>query len=286
VKRLLASLFAFGVLLLPAPASADVRAEFALGILTVSGDRDGNTIVVECANGNVRVNDVAPTGGRVRCSNVESILVRAGDGPDRVVLSDVGRTAFDVLLEIGVFGESGNDTLIGSRLADRLDGGGGADTLRGGDGADKLYPGGGGGTLVGGAGKDEATVTGGGLWTIDDDRIARLSPVSEETTLQGVESVTVNGEGGDDTVGAAAFSGRLVLDGGGGADDLRGGSGRDLLLGKGGEDKLRGGPGNDLLDGGGDADELHGGDGDDQLRGGSGDDTCAGGPGADSLLSC
>jgi Ca2+-binding RTX toxin-like protein len=286
VKRLLAPLFVFVLVLIPSPASADVRAEFALGILTVNGDRDGNAIVVECVNGNVRVNDAAPAGGSVRCTNVESILVRGGDGPDRVVLSDVGRTAFDVLLEIGLFGESGNDTLIGSQLADRLDGGGGIDELRGGGGADKLYPGGGGGQVVGGSGRDTVTVSGGGLWTVYDDRISRLDPVSEETTLQSVEAVTVNGESGNDTVGAAAFSGRLVLDGGGGSDDLRGGSGRDLLLGKSGQDKLHGGPGNDLLDGGGGADELHGGDGADQLRGGSGDDSCAGGPDADALLSC
>jgi len=145
VRRAIAILVFSGPILLPAvPASADVTAEFALGILTVSGDGDGNAIVLECTNGNVKVNDAGPTGGRVHCSNVGSILVRAGDGPDRVDLTDVDRQSFPILLEIGLFGEAGNDTLIGSALADRLDGGSGIDELRGGKGADTLLPGGGG----------------------------------------------------------------------------------------------------------------------------------------------
>lgn len=287
MRRALVLLAVAGLLLVPAtPASADVTAEFALGILTVTGDNDGNAIIVECVNGNVRVNDSAPSGGRVRCSNVESILVRAGDGPDRVDLADVDRPAFDILLEIGLFGEGGNDTLIGSALLDRIDGGAGVDTLRGEGGADRLFPGGGGGALIGGNGKDRATVSGDGDWVVNDQRIARLSPVSEETTLQGVEAVTVNGGDGANSLSASAFSGFLTLDGGGGDDVLRGGSRGDLLFGGAGNDDLFAGPGNDVLEGGNGKDELHGGDGNDQLLGGSGDDACEGGPGADSELSC
>ncbi|MGH7357227.1 MAG: calcium-binding protein [Candidatus Rokuibacteriota bacterium] len=287
MRRKPAFVAALLAVLLPAvPSFADVRAEFALGILTVNGDNDGNQIVVECVNGNVRVNDAAPSGSRVRCSNVGSILVRAGDGADVVALSDVTRQAFDILLEIGIFGETGNDTLTGSTLADRIEGGGGADVLRGGDGADRLFPGGGGGALVGGKGKDRATVSGDGDWTVDDQQIARLSPMSEQTTLQGVEVVTVNGGNGNNSLSGSAFSGSLTLDGAGGDDVLRGGSRGDQLLGKAGNDALFAGAGNDILEGGNGKDELHGGDGNDQLSGGSGDDSCEGGQGADSELSC
>jgi Ca2+-binding RTX toxin-like protein len=275
-----------GILVLPAvPAAADVRAEFALGILTVTGDRDGNRIVVECVNGNVRVNEEAPTGGRVRCRNVESIIVRGGDGADVITLADVGRAAFDILLEVGVFGEAGNDALVGSSLADRLDGGGGVDELRGGDGSDRLMPGGGGGSVVGGGGRDRLFVSGSGEWTLDDGRLTRASP-AEETTLRGVESVAIDGGDGHDVVDAAGFSGSIAVDGGTGDDVLRGGSGRDLLLGGGGGDELFGGAGDDILKGGAGRDDLRGGDGDDQLRGGAGADTCAGGAGADAELSC
>ena len=287
MRTAIAILLGCALVLLPAPpASADVTAEFALGILTVNGDGDGNAIVVECTNANVRVNDAAPSGGRVRCSNVQSILVRGGDGADRIDLTDVDRQAFPILLEIGLFGEAGNDTLIGSELADLLDGGSGVDELRGGGGADTLVPGGGGGAVVGGKGRDRVTVSGDGDWVVDDEHIGRLVPVSEETTLHGVEAVTVKGGDGDNALTATGFSGVLTLDGGEGDDELRSGPGRDLLFGKSGNDLLSAGDGNDLLEGGNGADELHGGDGNDQLRGGSGDDTCTGGAGADSLLSC
>ena len=287
MRTAIAILLGCALVLLPAPpASADVTAEFALGILTVNGDGDGNAIVVECTNGNVRVNDAAPSGGRVRCSNVDSILVRGGDGADRVDLTDVDRQAFPILLEIGLFGEAGNDALIGSALADRIDGGAGIDELRGGGGADTLVPGGGGGALFGGRGKDRAIVSGDGDWVVSDGRIARLTPVSEEIALQGVEAVTVNGGDGDNAISGTAFTGALTLDGGAGDDELRSGSGRDLLVGKAGDDLLSARAGKDLLEGGRGGDELHGGDGNDQLRAGSGDDTCTGGAGADSLLSC
>lgn len=286
VRRVLVPLAVLTAILAPAaPASAGVRVEFALGILTVTGDASANDVVVACANGNVRVNDMPPTGGRARCRNVEAILVRAGSGRDRVDLSDVGRTAFDRLLEIGVFGEAGNDVLIGSSLVDRLDGGGGVDSLHGGDGADLLLPGGGGGDVVGGAGADRATFSGVGHWVIGDARVERIAP-AEVTRMRGVEAATVRGGAGPNRIDGSAFGGRLTLDGGPGPDDLLGGSGRDLLLGKAGNDVLDGAGGNDVLEGAGGDDVLRGGAGNDQLRGGQGVDRCAGGPGGDSELSC
>ncbi|MGZ8599664.1 MAG: hypothetical protein ACXWX6_05565, partial [Actinomycetota bacterium] len=62
--RKIAAVIVIVVAVLPGtvvPASADVRAEFALGILTVSGDGDGNDIAVACVNGNVRVTDAPPS---------------------------------------------------------------------------------------------------------------------------------------------------------------------------------------------------------------------------------
>lgn len=279
---LLVAAFAFAIAS-AAPASADVRAEFALGILTVTGDADGNTIVVGCEGGNVRVNDDPPSGGQVRCRDVQTILVRGRAGGDRIVLSDVGRTSFAILLEIGLFGEEGNDTVIGSELNDRLDGGGGVDTLRGAAGADRFFPGGGGGAVIGGPGKDRVLVSGAGEWRVNDRRIAHGS---ETTALQGVESLTVVGGDGADTIDTKAFAGSVQLDGGAGDDVVRSGPGRDRLFGKAGNDLIHGGPNRDVLEGGDGSDDLRGGQGKDQLRGGPGDDACSGGPGADSELSC
>ena len=284
--RTLAVLATLAVVLVPAvPASADVTAEFALGILTVNGDRQANTIVVTCDNGNVRVNDQAPSGGRVRCSNVASILVRAGDGPDRVVLSDVGRSAFEILLEIGVFGEAGNDTLIGSHLADRLDGGGGSTRCAAATGSTSCSPTAAAAPSSAAEAKDRVNVSGDGGWLVNDRRILRAAG-SEVTTLQGVEIVAIQGGPGGDTITGIAFSGSLLIDGGDGDDQIRSGSGRDHLQGGAGSDLLISGSGDDLLEGQNGSDELHGGDGDDQLLGGAGDDSCQGGGGADSLNSC
>jgi Ca2+-binding RTX toxin-like protein len=284
---MLAFVLAAALLLLPAaPAAADVSAEFALGILTVTGDRSGNAIVVECTNGNLRVNDAAPSGGRVRCRDVQSVLVRGGRGADRIDLTDVDRHAFPVLLEIGLFGEAGNDTILGSQLSERLDGGGGVDELRGDGGPDILVPGGGGGSVMGGEGRDRLIMAGDGTWVVTDARISRSGPADEETTIAGIELLFITGGDGKDSIAAAGFSGWLTLDGGRGNDELRSGSGRDQLRGRAGNDLLFAGPGKDLLEGGKGDDELHGGDGDDQLRGGPGNDVCTGGAGADATLSC
>ncbi len=287
MRRALAIAFSAALVLLSGvPASATVTADFALGVLTVTGDGDGDTIRVECVGDNVQVNGSPPTGGSVGCSAVETLIVRAGGGSDRVDLSDVSRSAFPNLAEVAVFGDEGNDVLIGSDLADRLEGGAGGDELRGGDGADKLVPGGGGGAVVGGDGKDRVVMAGDGDWTINDERVVQITPTSEETTLQGVETASLNGGDGDNAISASTFSGAVVLDGGGGDDLMQSGKGKDLLLGKGGNDWLDSGAGNDVLEGKSGNDVLRGGEGNDQLRAGPGDDTCVGGPGADSELSC
>lgn len=78
-------------------------------------------------------------------------------------------------------------------------------------------------------------------------------------------------------------SGDDELDGAGGADVLAGGDGDDQLTGAAGADILAGGVGSDQLDGGSDADQLDGGDGSDTVIGADGNDQIAGGTGADAL---
>lgn len=287
MRRFIALVLPVALVLLPAvPARAEVTAEFALGVLTVTGDAVGDSIAVGCAGGEVRVSGSAPSGGPVACGAVETILVRAGGGNDRVVLTGIARGSFPDLAAIGAFGEGGDDALIGSVLGDRLDGGTGADELRGGDGADKLVPGGGGDTVIGGEGKDRVVISGDGDWTINDERVVQLAPVSDGIALQGVELASLTGGPGDNTVAASAFSGSVVLDGGAGDDILQSGRGADELFGRAGNDWLDSGAGNDLLEGKEGGDVLRGGEGNDELRGGPGDDTCTGGPGNDSELSC
>jgi Ca2+-binding RTX toxin-like protein len=286
MRRVLALLCPVALVVLPAlPASAAVTAEFALGILTVTGDGDANSITVECVGGDVLVNGSAPSGGAVDCSSVETMLVRAGGGADRVSLADVRAGAFTRLAKVGVFGEEGDDTLIGSGLGDRMDGGAGLDVLRGGSGNDVLEGGLGGGQVFGGGGRDTIFGAGSGSWRIDADALVRLDP-PEETTFSGIERAEVVGGGGDDVVRSGSFTGPVKVNGGDGDDLISTGGGPDHLIGGGGNDDLASGGGNDLLEGKAGNDVLRAGAGNDQMRGGPGDDVCTGGPGADSEVSC
>jgi Ca2+-binding RTX toxin-like protein len=172
-----------------------------------------------------------------------------------------------------LYGDGGNDRLLG---------GAGADTLRGWFGND---------TLLGGAGND--LLAGG----VDDDNLSG-----------GAGADTLYGESGNDTLlgGAGndsldAYYGDDSLLGGDGNDTLKGAWGNDTLLGGNGNDSLRGGEGSDRLEGGDGADELEGETpisegfqfakspsewdtgGADTLIGGNGDDTLAGGAGRDVL---
>jgi Ca2+-binding RTX toxin-like protein len=266
-------------------ASAAVTAEFALGVLTVTGDGEADDITVECVGGEVQLNGSPPSGGAANCSAVETILVRAGGGADRVSLAEVRGGAFTRLADVGIFGEEGDDTLIGSALGDRLDGGAGLDVLRGGSGDDVLEGGLAGGRAFGGSGRDTIFGSGGGSWRIDADALVRMDP-EEETTFSGIERAEVVGGGGDDVINSASFTGPVKVNGGGGDDLISTGDGPDHLIGGDGNDWLSGGVGNDLLEGKAGNDVLRGDAGNDQLRGGPGDDACLTGPGADSELSC
>ncbi|MBL8544870.1 MAG: DNRLRE domain-containing protein [Hyphomonadaceae bacterium] len=108
----------------------------------------------------------------------------------------LGSATIDILdgttlgLPLRVEGLSGNDTIVGSGLADYLSGGSHSDSLRGGGGADYIWGGSGGDTLEGGA--DTDTIYGG---------------ADTDTLIGGTGSDTLYGESGNDTaVFERAFS--------------------------------------------------------------------------------
>ncbi|WP_238364894.1 calcium-binding protein [Mesobacterium pallidum] len=175
--------------------------------------------------------------------------IRLGTGDDRYN----GRDGY---IDGVVYGEDGNDVLVGGGIADHLDGGSDNDVLRGGAGDDHLDGGDGAGSdsIYAGEGNDTVTSQGG--------------------------SDVIYGYTGDDVIDASfgsdlAFGGdgNDLVDGGGGSDTLYGGDGDDTVLGDRGQDILRGGDGDDMLDGGTERDELLGGRGNDTLTGGSQADT-------------
>jgi Ca2+-binding RTX toxin-like protein len=93
---------------------------------------------------------------------------------------------------------------------------------------------------------------------------------------------TLRGEGGNDHL--IGGDGDDELDGGAGDDVLEGREGDDFLLGGDGADQLSGATGKDMMFGDDGDDRLSGGDGDDQLFGGLGDDHVDAGAGDDSLF--
>lgn len=90
---------------------------------------------------------------------MSQLLIEGAAGPDLIDLSGVSTSSFPQLnaatpSRIQVFGNTGNDTLIGSVLADQLNGGDGLDHLRANSGTDLLDGGTGQDLLFGDAGDD------------------------------------------------------------------------------------------------------------------------------------
>lgn len=148
----------------------------------------------------------------------------------------------------GLIGTAGDDVIVGTSSADRIEGGGGNDLICGLDGADIILGGDGDDVVYGGRGSD----------------IIRMGP-------------------GDDRV----FSGRGHDDvqGGGGNDELIGGPGNDRIVGNTGNDRLLGAPGTDRVVGNTGNDVLFGGAGNDGLYAGAGTDSTTGGAGVDVCVA-
>ena len=111
----------------------------------------------------------------------------------------------------------------------------------------------------------------------DGANVAAFGTTGTPAVAIGVESLDVNGLGGDDTiVGQNGIAGltHLTIDGGAGDDTIQGGDGDDTLNGGSGSDSVNGGRGSDvaLLGGGDDSFTWNPGDGSDTVEGQGGND--------------
>ena len=158
-----------------------------------------------------------------------------------------------------LFGDQGDDVIIGSSSSDEIYGGDGNDFVVGQTGND---------FVDGGDGEDA-------IYGIEGDNL-------------------LIGGDGNDYITVFSYDGNNDLQGGPGNDELYGGSGNDRLDGGEGDDEIYGYEGDNVLIGGNGNDylsvfqnfgdnELRGGPGDDELYGGSGNDTLDGGKGFDLL---
>ena len=152
-------------------------------------------------------------------------------------------------LNATIVGTEGNDTLIGGRDRDVVDGLGGNDRIEGRAGDDVICGGSGFDLLFGGDGDDRLYGRAGN---------DRLDGGSDQDFLEGgtEDDELWGGEGNDHLYG---LPGDDFLEAGNGADLLIGGEGNDILDGRSGEDKLYGGRNDDRLDGGDSFDHCEGG---------------------------
>lgn len=188
-------------------------------------------------------------------------------------------------LQGAVEGRLGNDTILGSALADQLYGGGGGDFLQGNGGADSLFGGDGGDTLSGGGGID--TLDGGAgndtyLLTDSQDILQDSGGFDTVKVSFALNLGTAGWAAGFEAYGLTGTA-DLALTGAGLNDNLTGNAGRNVVTGADGNDMLAGLSGNDVLYGGQGIDTLHGGTGDDLLVGGSLRDYLYGDAGVDTM---
>ncbi|MGS2724031.1 beta strand repeat-containing protein [Porticoccus sp. GXU_MW_L64] len=288
-------------------ASGDeyVQADSIKGVARVKQLSDGSVELV-FENGDVvkvAAKDVQVQNGNVLVS-AEAVEQLAGSG----ALNGVGKFLADnwLLVGAGVVGAAviidnnndddgpsdGNDNLVGSAMADAIDGLAGDDniqglagddSLTGGDGNDTLDGGTGNDTLVGNAGNDEL------LGGAGDDVLRGGGGADINNGGDGIDTADFSdiGSGITADLGAgeasyAAPNGNTVTDTLVSIENLTGSDSDDSLTGDANANTLSGGAGNDTLVGGGGADTLLGGSGDDVLRGGGGPDTTDGGEGSDT----
>ncbi len=154
---------------------------------------------------------------------------RTGDlSIDNDGLADDAGEGDNVKIDVeNITGGSGNDTLVGSSVANVLDGGPGNDTLRGGLAGD---------TFAGGAGTDTVDYSDKASVTASIDGAANDAGEADNV---GTDVENLTGTGGVDN-----------LTGDGDANGLSGAGGNDTLNGAGGDDNLQGGTGADTLNGG------------------------------------
>ena len=238
----------------------------------------------------------------------------SGHGTDQLVrVEGVGGSNFDDTIAgdegtNGLFGQEGNDTLIGrdsgtleSNLFDVLSGDGGDDDIQGGPGFDFVTfareP------LPATVDLEAETATGNGNDTLDEIEGAfgsvegdvLLGDATDNAFVPGEGDDQVDGRDGEDTVIYRGGSGAVVVDlsareaAGAGMDELLamenawGSLGADLLIGDAGPNELIGFNGKDGISGGAGDDLLDGGEGVDNLDGGEDSDTCLNG---EQTLDC
>ncbi|MGH1397666.1 MAG: Ig-like domain-containing protein [Alphaproteobacteria bacterium] len=214
--------------------------------------------------------------------------------------------------DLYVYGDAGDDSIIGGSYNDILVGGLGKDYLNGYHGDDEIYGGHNNDTLVGNRGNDrlfgghgndriELSIGddeghgGDGNdyiigWTGND---LIYGDAGDDTIIDRHDNNTIYGGDGNDTIDVSEGDGRNILNGDDGddlikasqgADRIHGGNGQDEIYGNDGDDWIYGDGGDDIISGGKGDDTISGGDGDDLIYLDGGQNTINGGAGSDAFI--
>lgn len=166
--------------------------------------------------------------------------------PDPIVGTDdndniVGTAGNDIIQ-----GLSGEDSIQGLGGDDNIDGGFGNDTIDAGEGDDYINETIGQNTIAGGLGNDYLNLAGTGndfTLTYTD---ANNGTTSTGDTISGIETLSVTGTQGNDTINATAAK-NLYIQTEGGDDSITGTDGTDTISGGEGKDTISSGKGDDYL---------------------------------------
>lgn len=158
-------------------------------------------------------------------------------GTDNAEILDANTSGFEHKSKrpVALYGQGGNDKLIGSESNDELYGGVGDDELFGNGGDDFFHGGAGSDVIDGGDGEDTVSFSGefsaGGGVNI-------VLRGAAEATVEGVDAAADRIKNVENVIGSQF------------GDELRGDGNANVLAGRAGEDRLDGGGGNDTLIGG------------------------------------
>ncbi|MEH6647840.1 beta strand repeat-containing protein [Sulfitobacter sp.] len=226
----------------------------------IDGDMNTAEDLPQDANGNARVIGALDIGA------VE--FVGATEGPDNLIGTAMAEAIDGLGGNDTIMGLAGNDTLTGGTGDDSLEGGSdndtlygdyGQDVLIGGDGADRLSGNEGNDVLRGGAGGD--ILSGGD----DNDMVQYVGSSAGVRVNLNVDSLGFQSASGGDADGDV-LSGFERAMGSDHADVLIGNADNNVLYGRDGADTLSGNEGNDVLRGGAGSDILSGGDDNDMVQ--------------------
>lgn len=283
-----------------AHAAGQITVALRDGVLYVAGNDSANVVRLHRAtDGRILVtadSRIVRRGATPRVGNVTSIRISVRGGNDTVRL-------FEGLPKATVFGDAGDDKLVGGTAAETLRGGAGNDWILGGGGADllmgeadndnldgqagndRLVAGAGDDSLLGAAGDDILRGEVGDDAYYFDQEVHPGSDTVREFAGQGTDEVYFWGQTGVTfslaSAAPQAVNGSLTiqLEAADTFEDLHGGHGADVLTGNALANRINGGEGNDQLTGGAGADAFVPGDNwaewmDDQLwRGDFGSET-------------